>query len=189
MDKNMNKKELFGWVKAIGIAVIAVVVIRLFLVTPASVSGASMMPTFENGDYVLLNKLSPRLFDYNRFDVVVFKTAKNENYIKRIIGLPGDHIEYKNDELWINGKRYDEPYLDEYKDELTDGGPLTRDFTLEESLGQSTVPEGHYFVMGDNRRGSLDSRKPEVGFVSADVVVGRASVVFWPFDHAKVIKE
>lgn len=189
MDKNMRKKEQFGLMKAAAMAVLAVVVIRLFFVTPASVSGASMMPTFENGDYVLLNKIGPTLFDYDRFDIVVFKTGQNENYIKRIIGLPGDHIEYREDELLVNGERLDEPYLDEYKQQLAGRGPLTRDFTLEEALGQSVVPEGHYFVMGDNRRASTDSRDAQVGFVSEEAVVGKASLVFWPFDHAKVIRE
>lgn len=189
MDRNMRRKELFGLMKAVAMAVIAVVVIRLFFVTPASVSGASMMPTFESGDYVLLNKLGPTLFDYDRFDIVVFETGQHENYIKRIIGLPGDHIEYREDELWINGERLDEPYLDEYKLKLADSSPLTRDFTLEEVLGQSVVPEGHYFVMGDNRRASVDSRDPQVGFVSEEAVVGKASLVFWPFDHAKMIRK
>lgn len=189
VDKHRSKTERSAIIKTVIAAVIVVVVIRLFLVTPASVSGASMMPTFENGDYVLVDRIGPKLYDYNRFDVVVFKTATNGNYIKRIIGLPGDRIEYVDDELWINGKRVDEPYLDEYKGQLMDGSSLTRDFTLEEALGKSVVPEGHYFVMGDNRKVSIDSRDPEVGFVSEEAIVGKASVVFWPFNHAKLLKE
>ena len=189
MERNRRKKELRGFVGTIGIAVLAVIVIRLFFVTPATVNGASMMPTFEDGDYVLLNRMGSMLSAYDRFDIVVFETGEHENYIKRIIGLPGDHIEYVEDRLWINGKRIDEPYLDEYKRQLTDGGPLTRDFTIERALGQSVVPQGHYFVLGDNRRGSLDSRDPEVGFVPSDAIVGKASLVFWPFDHAKWIAE
>ena len=186
LDRNRRKKELFRLVRAIGIAMLAVVVIRLFFVTPAVVNGASMMPTFEDGDYVLLNKLGPAMSGYDRLDIVVFETGEHENYIKRIIGLPGDHIEYVEDELWINGERFAEPYLDEYKEALTDRGPLTRDFTIDGALGQSVVPEGHYFVLGDNRRGSLDSRSPEVGFVSADAIVGKASLIFWPFEHARL---
>ncbi|MGM9950062.1 MAG: signal peptidase I [Lysinibacillus sp.] len=189
MDRDSRRKELFGVARTIGLAVLAVIIVRLFVVTPAEVSGASMMPTFEDGDYVLLNKVGPALSGYDRFDIVVFETGEQENYIKRIIGLPGDHIEYVEDELWINGERFDEPYLDEYKQDLAVGGPLTRDFALESALGQSVVPEGHYFVMGDNRRGSLDSRAPQVGFVSEDAIVGKASLIFWPFEHVKLLSE
>ena len=180
---------LRGFVRTIGIVVLVVIVVRLFFVTPAAVNGASMLPTFEDGDYVLLNKIGPAMSGYDRFDIIVFETGEHENYIKRIIGLPGDHIEYVEDELWINGERIDEPYLDEYKRQLADGGPLTRDFAVERALGQSVVPQGHYFVLGDNRRGSLDSRDSKVGFVPSDAIVGKASLVFWPFEHAKWIAE
>ena len=138
---------------------------------------------------MVVNKIGYKIGDPDRFDIVVFDAGQGENYIKRIIGLPGDHLEYFDDELWINGERVEEPYLDESKQQLTDGGPLTRDFTIEGALGEFVVPEDHYFVMGDNRRGSVDSRLPEVGFVSAEAIVGRASVIFWPLDHVKVLVE
>ena len=92
-----------------------------------------------------------------RFDIVVFHAPEQKDYIKRVIGLPGDKVEYKNDTLYINGKAYSEPYLDEYKDELN-GGALTDDFTLKDITEEETVPEGEIFVMGDNRRFSKDSR-------------------------------
>ncbi|WP_311051890.1 signal peptidase I, partial [Rhodococcus qingshengii] len=76
--------------------------------------------------------------------------TKEKDYIKRVIGLPGDHIEYRNDTLYINGKKYEEPYLDQYKKEIVTG-PLTEDFKLEDFTGSKTVPEGQLFVMGDNR--------------------------------------
>lgn len=103
------------------------------------------MPTFENGDKVIVNKVGPKISSYQRFDVIVFKANEEENYIKRIIGLPGDHIAYKDDVLYINGKAFEEPYLIKYKEALLDKGDFTYDFTLEDQLGEMIVPEGHFF--------------------------------------------
>lgn len=188
MGKNKEKNELLEWIKAIGIAFLFAWGIRFFLLTPIVVDGASMMPTFENGDKVVVDKIGPRLTEYNRFDVIVFEAKENTNYIKRIIGVPGDSISFENDELFINNKRYEEPYLETYKKELLDNGTLTEDFTLEDYLGEVVVPEGHFFVLGDNRRHSTDSRDPNVGFVSREKVLGTAKVVFFPFNNVKVIK-
>lgn len=187
-EKAKEKNELLEWAKAIGIAILFACGIRFFLFTPIVVDGASMMPTFENGDRVVVNKIGPELMDYERFDVIVFEAKEDTNYIKRIIGIPGDLIAYENDELFINGERYDEPYLEEYKKALIDNGTLTGDFTLEENLGEITVPDGHFFVLGDNRRNSTDSRDPRVGFVSEDKILGTAKVVFLPLDNLKIIK-
>ncbi|SES46629.1 signal peptidase I [Psychrobacillus sp. OK032] len=188
MGKTKEKNELLEWAKAIGIAFIFGFGIRFFLFTPIVVDGASMMPTFENGDRVVVDKISPKLMKYERFDVIVFEAKENTNYIKRIIGISGDRIAYENDELFINGERYEEPYLEEYKKALIDNGTLTGDFTLEENLGELTVPDGYFFVLGDNRRNSKDSRDPSVGFVSMDKVLGTAKVVFYPMDNLKFIK-
>lgn len=139
-----EKNEFLEWVKVIGIALLFAVGIRMFILTPIVVDGASMMPTVEDGDKVIVNKIGPKLTEYNRFDVIVFEAKEDTNYIKRIIGIPGDHIAYKNDELFINGKKYEEPYLKEYKKALNDNGTLTEDFTLEEYLGESVVPDGYF---------------------------------------------
>ena len=188
MLKHKEKNELLEWIKAIGIAFLFAWGIRFFLLTPVVVDGASMMPTFEDGDKVVVDKIGPRLTEYNRFDVIVFEVDKDVNYIKRIIGIPGDHISYENDELFINKKRYDEPYLETYKKELQDNGTLTEDFTLEQYLDEIVVPDGFFFVLGDNRRNSTDSRDPRVGFVSSDKVLGTAKVVFYPLNNLKIIK-
>ncbi|MFJ5770122.1 signal peptidase I [Psychrobacillus sp. NPDC093180] len=188
MAKTKEKSELLEWVKAIGIAILFVWGVRFFILTPIVVDGASMMPTFEDGDKVVVNKIGPRLTEYKRFDVVVFEAKEDTNYIKRIIGIPGDRIAYENDELFINGKKYEEPYLEEYKNALIDSGTLTEDFTLEENLGEVTVPDGHFFVLGDNRRYSTDSRDPRVGFVSMEKVLGTAKMVYFPLDNVKLIK-
>lgn len=182
--QKQNQNELWAWIKAIGLAIIFTIGIRYFIFSPVAVEGASMMPTFEDGDKVIVNKVGPKISDYQRFDVIVFKAASEEkNYIKRIIGLPGDHIAYKDDVLYINGKAYEEPYLTKYKEALLDKGDFTYDFTLDEQLGEMTVPEGHFFVLGDNRRGSIDSRDQTVGFVAQDKILGTAGFVLWPFNR------
>lgn len=178
-----QKSEFWEWVKAIAFALMLSFVIKQFLFTPVLVKGASMMPTLEDHDRVIVNKIGPTLQSYDRFDIVVIEMNEETNYIKRIIGLPGDKIEYKDDQLYINGEKYNEPYLDQYKNELKDTGTLTYDFTLEQNLGETTVPEGHYFVLGDNRRVSNDSRNPEVGFISEEQIMGTTNIICWPMEH------
>ncbi|MGE7954408.1 signal peptidase I [Lysinibacillus xylanilyticus] len=178
-----QKSEFWEWVKAIAFALMLTFVIKQFLFTPVLVKGASMMPTLEDHDRVIVNKIGPTLQSYDRFDIVVIEMNEETNYIKRIIGLPGDKIEYKDDQLYINGEKYNEPYLDQYKNELKDTGTLTYDFTLDQNLGETTVPEGHYFVLGDNRRVSNDSRNPEVGFISEEQIMGTTNIICWPMEH------
>ena len=185
-----NKKEsLLDWLKPILFAAVLVIGVRYFFVTPIAVQGASMMPTLEDGEILIVDKITSKITSFDRFDVIVFKATEEESYVKRIIGLPGDTIQYKDDVLYINGKKYDEPYLDEYKADLLDSGTLTEDFTLEDYLQQTVVPEGYLFVLGDNRRKSVDSRLPEVGFVPMDTVIGEARFVYWPFSSAGLIKK
>ncbi|MGE7926508.1 signal peptidase I [Lysinibacillus xylanilyticus] len=186
MEENVQgkqKNELVEWIKAIAFALLVAFVIKQFLFTPVLVKGASMMPTLEDQDRVIINKIGPKFKSVDRFDIVVVKMNEEENYIKRIIGLPGDKIEYKDDQLYINGEKYSEPYLDQYKKELKDSGSLTYDFTLEQILGETTVPEGDYFVLGDNRRVSKDSRVPEVGFIPKEKIMGTTSIICWPIEH------
>lgn len=145
-----------------------------------------MLPTLHNQDRMIVNKLSYKIGEPRRFDIVVFHAEEGKDYIKRVIGLPGDRIEYKNDTLYVNGKAYKEPYLDEYKKQVIDG-PLTEPFTLEDIPGgQETVPKGHLFVMGDNRRFSKDSR--HIGFIPMEKVVGKTSIVYWPLSDMRIIK-
>ena len=176
------------WFKTIAITAIVFIAIRAFLFSPISVKGASMMPNYEDGDLVLINKIGKVMHDFERFDVIVLKANESENYIKRIIGLPGDHIAYQNDLLYINGEKYDEPYLEEYKKQLNDDGNLTNNFTLEEVINLTEIPEGYYFVLGDNRRVSDDSRYPSVGLISKDKILGNVSIRYYPFDHFGLAK-
>jgi len=180
-----KRNETWEWVKAIVIAVVLAGGIRYFVFAPIIVDGESMMPTLHNYDRMIVNKLSYTFGEPKRFDIVVFHAEEDKDYIKRVIGLPGDHIEYKNDTLFINGKEYKEPYLEDYKKQVIDG-PLTEPFTLQELTGQTTVPEGHLFVMGDNRRYSKDSR--HIGFIPIEKVVGKTNIVYWPLSSIRVVE-
>lgn len=161
--------------------IIILLLLRVYIFTPVTVSGQSMMPTLVDGE----RNIALKVGKLDRFDIVslVAPDDPDKNYVKRIIGLPGDTIEYKQDTLYVNGKEMPEPYLDDYKGELHESDPsalLTYDFTLEQVTGQQTVPEGSYFVMGDNRQNSKDSRVAEVGFIPADNMIGTSKLAFWP---------
>ncbi len=173
-----QKNELWEWIKALAIAVILAAIIRYFFFAPIVVDGYSMMPTLHDKDRMLVNKIGYIVGSPKRFDIVVFHATEDKDYIKRIIGLPGDHIEYMDDTLYINGQAYDEPYLAMYKQEVFDG-PLTEPFIIEE------VPEGHLFVMGDNRRYSRDSR--HIGPVKIEEVLGKTNIVYWPLAEVRLV--
>jgi signal peptidase I len=180
-----KKNELLEWIKALIIAVLLAAVIRYFFFAPIVVDGHSMMPTLHTQDRMIVNKFSYKIGEPKRFDIVVFHATVDKDYIKRVIGSPGDRVEYKEDTLYINGEAFEEPYLEEYKDQLIDG-PLTEPFDLESIIGQDTVPEGHIFVMGDNRRQSKDSR--HIGTVPIEEVMGKTSFVYWPISDIRFEK-
>ena len=155
-------KELYSYI----IIVVVVVLFRSFIATPVRVDGDSMNSTLNNGDILILNKLDK---SYERFDVVVIKYGKSK-LVKRIIGMPGENIEYKDNDLYINGKIL--------KDIDTS---RTADFTLEELYDTKKIPSDSYFVMGDNRGNSLDSRFYKVGFVKKRDIVGTTKIRLFPF--------
>ncbi len=176
-----EKSDLWEWIKALIIAFLLAALIRFVLFTPIVVDGESMMPTLESGERMIVNKLNYKVGDIQRFDIVVFHAPEKKDYIKRVIGVPGDTLEYKNDQLYINDKKVNETYLQDYKNQIVDGGTLTEDFSLLDYTGKKIIPKGYYFVMGDNRRNSKDSR--HIGLVSKEKIVGKASVVFWPIEN------
>ncbi|TFD94393.1 signal peptidase I [Jeotgalibacillus sp. R-1-5s-1] len=176
MDEKM-KKEMLSWVKSIVIAVVIVFVCRQFIFEPIAVRGESMLPTLEHNNRVVISKTS----DIERFDMIVFDAPDaNAKYVKRVVGVPGDHIEMKDDVLYINSQAYDEDYVKQ----STTLSRTTQDFTLEELTQVSIIPEGHYFVLGDNRRKSNDSR--EFGLISADTVLGEVKLRIYPFDEIEI---
>ena len=180
-----KKNKIREWIKALVIAIILAGVIRQFFFAPIVVDGFSMMPTLKDTDRMIVNKISYAIGEPNHFDIIVFQAPEGKAYIKRVIGLPGDKVEYKEDTLYINDKAYAEPYLDEYKAQLIDGGPLTEPFTLMDIIDQETVPEDHLFVMGDNRRFSKDSR--HIGVISYDKVLGKTNTIYWPMKDIRKV--
>ncbi|WP_093047611.1 signal peptidase I [Salipaludibacillus aurantiacus] len=180
----MAKSESWEWVKAVAVALILAVVIRYFFFAPIVVDGQSMMPTLEHNDRMIVNKIGYNISEPDRFDIIVFHAPQNKDYIKRVIGLPGDQIRYEEDMLYINDEPVEEPYLEDYKQEA-DQMPFTGDFTLSEVTGYDSVPEGHVFVLGDNRQHSKDSR--HIGVIPYDEVVGKANFVFWPVQEVRLV--
>lgn len=164
-------KDIFPYV----LIIILVVLIRTFIVTPAQVDGSSMKPTLSDNNLVILNKLDYRLNDIKRFDVVVVD-IKTEKIIKRVIGLPGDTVSYKNKTLYINGKKVEENFT-----HTND----TRDFKLGD-IGYQKIPGDKYFVVGDNRNNSMDSRM--IGLVDKDQILGSVSFRFFPFNKIGKVK-
>lgn len=156
-------------------------VIYIFIMRPFQVSGQSMFPTFKDKEYILTNLIGLRLGPPHKGDVVVFKAPKEEekDFIKRVIGEPGDTVSLKEGLVYVNGKLLDESeYL--ASDVRTYGGSFLKDV---ESV---VAPEGNYFVMGDNRMYSSDSR--EWGFLPKSDIIGVSFFVYWPINTMRTVK-
>jgi signal peptidase I len=168
-------RGLIDWIVVIGVALLVAFLVRTFVLAHFVVDGTSMSTTLHDDDRVFVNKLSYRLHDPNRGDVVVLHQdsgASDRDLIKRVIALPGETIEVRSCQVLIDGNPLEEPYLDP---EVVTPGNCGGD------TAPVTVPEDHVFVMGDNRGGSQDSRA--LGPIEEDDLVGRAFVVFWPQSH------
>lgn len=171
---------IFDFLQGIVAIAAVMVMIYLFVMSPQEISGSSMTPNFQNGEYILTNKVIYKTKDPQRGDVVVFKSPRNKDidYIKRVIALPGETILLKDQRIFINGKILNEPY--EYNK------PIFGESFLHE--GQPyTVPAGTYFVMGDNRPGSSDSR--EFGPIVKEDFIGKALLRYWPTDQMGLIPQ
>lgn len=180
------KKEILEWIIAIGVALIIVGLVQKFLFTSYTVSGESMHPTFEDRDKVMVSRISKTLNHINSGDVVIFHATKKEDYIKRLIGKPGDTVEYKKDQLYLNNKKVSEPYLN-YNKKHKVGKYLTENFkskTLKGAHGEMKIPKNKYLVLGDNRQNSIDSRY-DVGLVDKDQLVGKVIFRYWPLNKWK----
>ena len=168
--RDSGLRNVVEWVVIIGGAFLVAFVVKTFLIQAFFIPSGSMLPTLHEDDRVLVNKLSYDLHDVNRGDLVVFERPEGQSagqirdLIKRVVGLPGERIEQRDGRVYIDGQLLEEPYLE-------DGTETT-------NLEPQTVPEGHVFVMGDNRDDSMDSRV--FSAIDEDLIVGRAFVRVWP---------
>lgn len=174
-----KKNAGIGVVRASLIALVIGAIARLFLLTPVYIEGESMMPTLADGDRLLVNNVSHRVSEPERQSIVVFNVPSGDRYIKRIVGIPGDTVIYKDKTLFVNGKSQEEGYLLKGK-----GATATDDFTLKGLTGSETIPEGFIFVLGDNRMTSTDSRT--IGLVPIKDIVGTSNFVYWSDDREQI---
>ena len=191
-QKDKTYKEIIDWIKSIAIAIVLVAIVRIFLFSPFIVDGESMEPNFHTHERVIVNLLIYNISKPEYGDVVVFDVPEEDRrFIKRIIGVPGDTIKVEGDQLYINDQLIIEPYLTKaIAESMADG--LTYN-AIGESYNfpnarypDNVVPEGMYYVMGDNRGYSKDSRA--IGYVSEDEIIGRADVVMWPLNKLELVK-
>ncbi len=169
------KKEIREWVVSLAFALIAVFLIRTFLFTVIRVDGESMETTLHNRERLIVTVLDMKLNGPARGDVVICHypgRKESDNFVKRVIGLPGDTIWLANGVTYVNTVPISEPYV---------ANPDVR------SYGPYTVPEGHYFVMGDNRNNSNDSRF-EPGFIPRGMMIGKVRYVMWPLGSIRTIE-
>ncbi|PEJ71430.1 signal peptidase I [Bacillus wiedmannii] len=176
MQKKKRWREFFG---TIAIACLLVFLAKIFLFFPTTVKGASMKPTLQDGDKVIVNKLAKQFESYGREDIIVVKT--DNFYVKRVIGLPGDVIEVRNDQLYVNHEVTQEAYLYSNKKQAE-----KKFMNLTEDFGPITVPKNKIFVMGDNRLISRDSRNG-LGLIDREDVLGELAAIYYPIEHMKIM--
>lgn len=172
-----KKSRLREFIEVFAIACVIAFFMKVFVFFPTTVQGASMQPTLHEGDKVIVNKLAKQIDSYG--DVIVVKT--DNYYVKRIIGLPGDTIEMKNDQLYINSQLQKEPYLEKNKKHAKQ-----LMMNLTEDFGPMKIPNNKIFVMGDNRLVSRDSRNG-LGFIDKDDVLGSLVSIYYPFNRVRII--
>lgn len=176
----MKKKEIISWIIYIAALLAAVVLVNMFVTQRTMVSGNSMYPNLHDGDQLMMDKLSYRFRDPERFDIVVLTvdedTDHEEYYIKRVIGLPGEKVQIQDGYIYINGEKLEENYGAEI---IRDGGRAVTEITLGED---------EYFVLGDNRNNSDDSRYETVGNLARGRIVGKAFIRIWPLSRISILK-
>ena len=167
-------QEVKSWIISIVSAVVVALLIRTFIVELYVVDGPSMQPTLQDGERLVVNKFIYHWRDPLKGEVVIFRYPRDHSrdFIKRVIAVGGDTIEIKDGHVFVNDALVNEDYIAE---------------KTRTEYPKATVPEGTLFVCGDNRRNSLDSRFPDVGFVPLELVKGKAALIFWPIDNVAAL--
>lgn len=170
-----RKSGMQSWLRDLVVSVAVSTFIIIFLYQPVRVEGTSMLPMLEDQDRLFINKLAYRVGEIQRGDVVVFLYPRDhqKSYIKRVIALPGDDLKIEHGHVFVNGKELVEKYVP----------PRFED---DRSLPETTVPEHEYFVMGDHRSISSDSR--DFGPVERELIYGKAAFVYWPMEQVGVVR-
>lgn len=174
--KKSVKQEIFEWIMVFVVAAALAFVVRTFIFEPVRVDGSSMLNTLTDSDFMIATKFDYLLGDPERFDIVICDYPNTDDgmyRVKRVIGLPGETIELRGGELYVDGEH------------------VAQDFDMTENstnFGPLTVPEDCYFVMGDNRNNSKDSRSTMVGALPRSMIRGHVRVVIFPFSDAGVVK-
>ncbi|HZK23932.1 MAG TPA: signal peptidase I [Oscillospiraceae bacterium] len=167
-----DKNEMWEWIKSILLAIVLALVIRAFLLEVFLVKGDSMSPTLHNRERILVSKIQYYYREPQPGEIVVFQATEDRDFIKRIIATAGDEVVINPDGVFVNGEKITETYIADQ---------------AREPYGPATVPEGTFFVMGDNRNNSMDSRHPAVSFVEMAEIKGKAMFIFWPLDNIRKI--
>ncbi|MGL4606733.1 MAG: signal peptidase I [Eubacteriaceae bacterium] len=172
MKEKSGGLEIREWVQSAIIAIILAFIIKMFLFDFVMVDGSSMFPTLENGDRLIINKIGYTIGEPAKEDIVILNYNATTEYVKRIIAKGGDTVEIKDQTTYVNDVPLQEDYIN--------NEPF-------EDFSKVTVPEGTYFVMGDNRANSSDSRYKSLGFVEKDAIVGKVIFRIWPLSHFGVV--
>lgn len=165
----LDIKEFFKDVFKYILFIVIVILVAIYIVGLQQIVGDSMNPTFNNGDIVIIDKLTPKFNDIKRGDIISFYYEDSKFLVKRVIGLPGEYVEIKDNKLYINGNE-----IDDYVENSSEF-----DFKLD-TLGYEKIPNDMYFVLGDNRENSLDSRDKNVGLIKKENIIGKKIIKIWP---------
>ena len=172
-----KNKGIIKEILSYALIILIVVTIRVFIFDPVRVDGPSMNTTLSDGEIIVLNKIEYRRHDIKRYDIVVVN-VDGKKIIKRVIGLPNEKIEIKDNKVYADGKELDNSFT----------SSRTDDFDFETVLGLKKIPGDSYFVLGDNREVSMDSRYSEVGTIKKEQIVGKAALIVWPLNKIKIVK-
>lgn len=190
LKKNRNKNSLLytllEWTRLLLICGVVAALIMSFIVRKEEVSGDSMNPTIKNGEYVFINIIASYTTEIQRFDVVVARNYKNDDlWVKRVIGLPGETIAYKDDALYVNNKKMEEPFLN--KDYIKNVKEQENVKLFTNDFNSRKLEKDEYLLMGDNRLHSLDSRSESVGPFKREQIIANGMFVYHPFKDARFI--